>query len=333
MVLINDLLDFSKIESGNLSLELVNFNLRKLIAKSTEIVGLKAEENGVNVIYKVDGNLPEILKGDPTRLGQVLLNLLSNAVKFTTNGLVLVSVNLVKSKGNKHLVKFIVKDDGIGIPESELMNIFKNFSQAKNSTTRLYGGTGLGLSISQNILRLMNGTLEVRSELNKGSEFFFTIELEEAKIEASEKGNIENYKIEKDFRRINILLVEDNPVNSLMATTILEKWNCIIDLAENGVEAIEKLRTKTYHLILMDMTMPKMGGIEASQIIRTDLKVETPIIALTANAIRGDSKKCFDAGMDDYLSKPYSQIDLNRMLTKWVKVTTEKDIGFNLSKV
>jgi PAS domain S-box-containing protein len=333
LVLINDLLDFSKIESGNLSLELVNFNLRKLIAKSTEIVGLKAEENGVNVIYKVDGNLPEILKGDPTRLGQVLLNLLSNAVKFTTNGFVHVSVNLVKSKGNKRLVKFIVKDDGIGIPESELINIFKNFSQAKNSTTRLYGGTGLGLSISQNILRLMNGTLEVRSELNKGSEFFFTIELEEAKIETSEKGNIENYKIEKDFSRINILLVEDNPVNSLMATTILEKWNCIIDLAENGVEAIEKLRTKTYHLILMDITMPKMGGIEASQIIRTDLKVETPIIALTANAISGDSKKCFEAGMNDYLSKPYSQIDLNKMLTKWVKVNTEKEILFNLSKL
>ncbi len=333
LVLINDLLDFSKIESGNLSLELVNFNLRKLISKSTEIVGLKAEENGVDVIYKVDDDLPEILKGDPTRLGQVLLNLLSNAVKFTTNGFVLVSVNLVKIKGNKRLVKFIVKDDGIGIPESELINIFKDFSQAKNSTTRLYGGTGLGLSISQNILRLMNGTLEVRSELNKGSEFFFTIELEEAKIETSEKGNTENYKIEKDFRRSNILLVEDNPVNSLMATTILEKWNCIIDLAENGVEAIEKLKTKTYHLILMDMTMPKMGGIEASQIIRTDLKVETPIVALTANAISGDSKKCFESGMNDYLSKPYAQIDLNRMLTKWIQVNRETEILFNLSKL
>lgn len=332
LVLINDLLDFSKIESGNLSLELVDFNLRKLIAKSTEIVGLKAEENGVNVIYKVDDNLPEILNGDPTRLGQVLLNLLSNAVKFTTNGLVLVSVNLVKIKGDKCLVEFIVKDEGIGIPESELINIFKDFTQAKKSTTRLYGGTGLGLSISQNILKLMNGTLEVRSELNKGSEFFFTIELEEAKNETSEKENNENYKIEKDFKQSFILLVEDNPLNSLMATTILEKWNCIIDLAENGVEAIEKLRAKTYDLILMDMTMPKMGGIEASQIIRDELKVETPIIALTANAISGDSKKCLEAGMNDYLSKPYSQIDLNRVLTKWVNPEAS-EILYDLSKL
>lgn len=335
LILINDLLDFSKINSGNLTLELVGFNMNKLITKTAEIVSLKAGENGVDVICKVDKNLPKTLKGDPTRIGQILLNLLSNAVKFTTNGFVVISVNLVKNEGEKYLVEFLVKDEGIGIPEKELINIFKDFSQAEDSTTRLYGGTGLGLSISQKIVKLMGGELEVRSELNRGSEFFFTIELEGVEFENSEKESNENHEIITDFNQSNILVVEDNPVNSLMATTILEKWNCTVDLAENGIESIEKMKIQSYDLVLMDMNMPKMGGVEASLIIRNELKIETPIIALTANAINGDSEKCFEAGMNGYLSKPYHQIDLNQILTKWIKLDKNsiEEKVINLSKL
>jgi PAS domain S-box-containing protein len=331
LVLINDLLDFSKINSGNLSLEMGGFNLNKLITKTIEAVSLKADINGVDVIAKVDKNLPLMLKGDSTRLGQVLLNLLSNAVKFTTNGSVVVSVNLVQTKAESYLVKFEVKDDGIGIPEEELLNIFKDFSQAKDSTSRFYGGTGLGLSISQKIIRLMDGELEVNSELNKGSEFFFSIELEDLSLDNSDKESIDNYEIINNFNQRIILLVEDNPVNSLMAITILEKWNFRVDLAENGIEAIEKLKIESYDLILMDMTMPKMGGIEASGIIRTQLKIDTPIIALTANAINGDSEKCLNSGMNDYLSKPYLQIDLNKVISKWIQPSDNTLV--NLSKL
>ncbi len=339
LILINDLLDFSKIESGNLSLEMESFNLKKLILKTTEIVSLKADENGVDLISRFDENLPTYLKGDSTRLGQVLLNLLSNAVKFTTNGLVWINVNSIKKENNKQVIQFTVKDQGIGISPNEITAIFNDFSQAKASTTRLYGGTGLGLSISQKIVRLMDGELEVKSEFGKGSEFFFTIAFDEVGEETSEEEFHDNYKIKVDFNQAKILLVEDNPVNSLMATTIIEKWNCNVYLAENGLEAIDMLKSTSYQLILMDMTMPKMGGIEASQIIRNELKIETPIVALTANAINGDSQKCFDAGMNDYLSKPYHQIDLNRVLAKWIedqekaKTKTKTDTLYNLSKL
>ncbi|MDG1475800.1 MAG: ATP-binding protein, partial [Vicingaceae bacterium] len=332
---VNDLLDFSKVETGNLSLELVAFNLNKLIKKTVEIVSLKADKNGVEVTFEIDSNLPKTLKGDPTRLGQVLLNLLSNAVKFTTNGSVIVYVNLINRINNKHKIEFVVKDEGIGIAEEELTNIFKDFKQANDSTSRLYGGTGLGLSISQKIVKLMNGDLEVLSELDKGSEFFFTIELEDAELENSGKELNDNYEIINNFNQCEILLVEDNPVNSLMAITILEKWNCKVDLAENGIESIEKLKVQSYDLILLDMTMPKMGGIEASKIIRNELKIETPIIALTANATKGDSEKCIEAGMNDYLSKPYHQIDLNHILIKWVKIKKVASVEtlVNLSKL
>ena len=335
LVLINDLLDFSKIESGNLSIELVGFNLEKLITKTIGIVELKADENGVKVISDIDENLPNILKCDPTRLGQVLLNLLSNAVKFTTNGRVWISVRLIKNLGHKNRVRFTVRDEGIGISPKEIMTIFEAFSQAKDSISRLYGGTGLGLSISQKIVRLMGGELEVNSEMDRGSEFFFTIEIDEVDQEDLKNEFNDDYMIKDNFNKANILLVEDNPLNSLMATTILEKWNCLIDLAENGIEAIEKLKFQAYDLILMDVAMPKMGGIEASKIIRNELKIDTPIVALTANAISGDNIKCFEVGMNDYLSKPYRQIDLNKILSLWVGAKEDQTIEmlYDLSKL
>jgi len=325
LVLINDVLDFSKIDSGNLSLEMIEFDLSKMINKTTEIISLKADNKGVDIRTSIDIRLPKILIGDPTRLGQVMLNLLTNAVKFTINNSVYISANLIKNEDRNYIIEFIVKDEGIGIPENELTNIFKDFTQAEDSTSRVYGGTGLGLSISQKIVHLMDGELKVRSELNKGSEFFFTIELEGSESNSIENEPDEINELKTDFMQRHILLVEDNKINSFMATTIMEKWNCLVHVAENGIEAIEKLKLQTYNLILMDLNMPKMGGIEASKIIRNKLNIKTPIIALTANAIKGDDQKCLDAGMNDYLSKPYHQIDLNKVLTKWLEISEDSN--------
>jgi len=181
----------------------------------------------------------------------------------------------------------------------------------------------------------MGGELEVNSEMDRGSEFFFTIEIDEVDQEDLKNEFNDDYMIKDNFNKANILLVEDNPLNSLMATTILEKWNCLIDLAENGIEAIEKLKFQAYDLILMDVAMPKMGGIEASKIIRNELKIDTPIVALTANAISGDNIKCFEVGMNDYLSKPYRQIDLNKILSLWVGAKEDQTIEmlYDLSKL
>jgi PAS domain S-box-containing protein len=320
LALINDLLDFSKIESGKLTIEEISFNLKELVCKNKEILSFKADENGVKIDCDVDQNIPEYLSGDPTRLGQVLLNLLSNAVKFTHNGLVTITVKLLKKDKKMNTILFSIKDDGIGIDEKALKNIFDDFSQAEESTTRKYGGTGLGLSISKKIVNLMKGELKVKSKLNLGSEFFFTIDLRDADITSLEKNNDTQNIINDNFQQAKILLAEDNPVNTLLATTILSNWNCEVDTVENGMEAIEKIKAKDYDIILMDLSMPKMGGVEATEIIRKDLKNNTPIIALTANAIKGDDDKCIESGMNGYLSKPFKQIDLNRVLSTWINI-------------
>lgn len=332
LLLINDLLDFSKIESGYLTLEFVTFNLPKLIAKNKALVSLKADENGVNIVSDIDKNLPTNLLGDPIRLGQVILNLLSNAVKFTNNGTVTIKVELIEKQQNRNTLKFSVKDDGIGIEPNEFENIFEDFSQAKSTTTRLFGGTGLGLPISKKIVNLMDGKLKVKSKLNEGSDFYFTIVLEESELVEDQSAH--STQLTEDFKQKKVLVVEDNPVNILMAKTILEKWNCNVFLAKNGIEAIEKVQQAVYDVILMDMRMPKMGGLEATQLIRNEFKISTPIIALTANAIKGENDKCLAAGMNDYVSKPYKQIELNKTLTKWMFKEDFKEIRlYNLTKL
>lgn len=322
LVLINDLLDFSKIESGKLTLEIIPFHLRELVLKTKELLGPKADENGVQIIYEIDNSLPKNLLGDPTRLGQVLINLVGNAVKFTTNGNVYISAKKSETTNSLTAILFEVRDEGIGILETELGNLFENFTQASQSTARLYGGTGLGLSISKKIVDLMGGQLEVTSEKGKGSTFYFTLEMEEGN--STLELDTDAFHIKDNFEQTEILVVEDNPVNILIAKTILENWNCQVDVAQNGKEAIDKLNDKSYQLVLMDMRMPVMGGMEATEIIRKELGLKLPIIALTGNAIKGDQEKCLEAGMNDYLSKPFEQRDLNKVLTKWIDLTQNK---------
>ena len=313
LALINDILDFSKIEMNEMKLDIVNFNLPKLLSNIKDTLSHKAEQNGVNFSLNIEGKVPSKLKGDPGKLNQVLINLVSNAIKFSKNNEVLLKVELLELNGNKCEIKFSVKDNGIGIDQEDISIIFKNFKQAKNSISSKYGGTGLGLPISDKIVRLMEGEIKVESEIKKGSLFYFTISLEKSdKIHDIEVDK----ELKKDFKNASILIVDDNPVNMLMITSVLKKWNCQIAEANNGIVAINLLKSNNYDLILMDLQMPKMGGLEATIIIRKKMNIKTPIIALTANAIIGDNDKCLIAGMDDYLSKPFKQIELNNKMSK-----------------
>ena len=318
LTIINDILDFSKIEAGKFTLEKIDFNLKNIITSAIDSNMFKAEENGIDLNYHIKNNINTTFKGDPTRLNQVLLNLISNAVKFTQNGKVSLIIQLDSKNATHQRLKFSVKDNGIGINKDYLETIYESFSQAEKSTARKYGGTGLGLPISKKIVELMGGELKIKSEINKGSNFYFTIALEYSATDAGSETVYKLSELTEDFHSSKILLVEDNAINRLMATTLLEKWNCDVDYAEDGLQAIEKLKTNKFELILMDMRMPNMGGVDATEIIRKELKVMTPIIALTANAIKGDDKKCKEVGMDDYLSKPFTPIELNQKLTKYI---------------
>ena len=319
LILINDLLDVSKIESGNTILEKIKFDVQKIVSENMELLHFKADKNGVNLTSRIDENIPKYVFGDPTKIGQVILNILSNAIKFTHDGFVILSVDLIEKSNKTCSIKFSVKDNGIGMSEDELKVIFESFCQAKESTTRIYGGTGLGLSISKQIVQLMGGELKVKSKINEGSEFYFTVDLEEADYDKKEDQLNNEFELNKDFKQAKVLLVEDNAINILMAITILEQWNCNVDVAKDGVEAIQKTSENDYCLILMDMRMPKMGGLEATEIIRKDINKTIPIVALTANAIKGDFEKCISAGMNDYLSKPFKQIELNKILVNWIQ--------------
>ncbi len=324
LVIINDILDFSKIESGNLIIESVEFSLQKIIDKSYRIMKLKAEEKGILLYYSIEDTIHDAVMGDPTRLGQVILNLMSNAVKFTDFGSVLIFVKKVEDIGNSTRIMFSVKDSGIGIAEDKLDSIFNSFTQEENSTTRKYGGTGLGLAISKKIVEQMGGDLEVVSQKGHGSEFYFSLEFEKGSGNVVTEIGEELIQIE-NFKRKKILLVEDNAINRFMATTLLQQWNCVVDHAEDGIIAVEKLKAKQYDLVFMDMLMPNMNGIDATKIIRNELKLTVPIIALTANAITGESEKCKAVGMNDYLSKPFDPKDLNFKMAKWLDIIAVKN--------
>ncbi len=333
LTIINDILDFSKIEAGKFTLEKIRFNLKEIISSAIGSNKFKAEENGIDLSYYIDSNVKTTFKGDPTRLNQVILNLLSNAVKFTLNGKVTLTIELNRENSTHQLLKFSVKDNGIGIEKDYLKNIYESFSQAEKSTARKYGGTGLGLPISKKIVELMGGELKIESEIKKGSHFYFVINLEFSKEKHDSGGINKLLDLTEDFNSTKVLLVEDNTINRLMAITLLEKWNCDVDYAEDGLEALEKLKNNTYELILMDVRMPNMGGVEATKIIRSDLEITTPIIALTANAIKGDDNKCIDVGMDDYLSKPFEPLELNQKITQYVNLKEEKEEIKQLKKI
>jgi len=314
--IIEDILDFSKIESGKLIIDKINFNLHEELILSAEIFKANCLESKVSLIINSDNSLPKYINADPLRIKQVISNLLSNAIKFTEEGEVTLNINY---QDNKLLIS--IKDNGKGIAKNKLKYIFESFNQEDNSTTRKFGGTGLGLAISKKLINLMGGEINVKSEEGVGSEFFFSIPVTTVK---GKQGNNILQEQEVQGTGQNVLIVEDNKSNQLLMKIILTEMNFNVEIAEDGKKGVEAYMHGDYNLILMDENMPNMNGIEATQLI---IKYEkehhidhTPIIALTANAVKGDRKKFLDAGMDEYLSKPVDVEKLAQTIKKVISL-------------
>ena len=317
LVIINDILDISKIEAGKLKLEAITFNIRDVIKRSITVLSLKAEEKGLELKMQIDKSIASVLVGDPYRLNQIMLNLISNAVKFTEKGSVEVFCKAKIYNDKYQQLSITVKDTGIGMDEVYQSKLFQKFLQEENSTSRKYGGTGLGLSITKQLVDLMNGEIKVESKKNKGTTIELLIPFPIGKPEDLESEN----PAKVDSRILNgkrILLVEDNHMNRLLAIEILKYYGAEIDEAINGKIATELISENKYDVVLMDLSMPIMDGYEATSIIRNKLKSATPIIALTANAIKGENKKCLEAGMNDYISKPFDETSLVQTIGKWM---------------
>ncbi|MBT5402248.1 MAG: PAS domain S-box protein [Crocinitomicaceae bacterium] len=313
--IINDILDFSKLEAGKLEVDSIPFNIETILDQTKSALLYSAESKGVYFDIKVDGNMAECYLGDPFRLYQVILNLCTNAIKFTEDGGLLVEISVAKESKASQLIVIDFTDTGIGIAENKIGDLFKSFSQTDIGTARKYGGTGLGLSIARQLAEAMGGSLELlKSKIDAGSTFRLSMNLPVyIEVEREKKAIVE---LDFDFEEgIKILLVDDNEMNRMMARAILERKKFLVDEAVDGKEAIVQLKGNEYAVVLMDIMMPEMDGLEATSVIRNELKLEVPIIALTANAIKGDGQKCLDAGMQGYLSKPYSPNQLYEVIS------------------
>jgi PAS domain S-box-containing protein len=317
LVIINDILDFSKIESGKLAFDSIDFNLPQLCSALIDMMIPKAIEKGIKLSSQIDKNVPEYLTGDPTRLNQIFFNLIGNAIKFTLNGEVSLHIKLLNETYAKAELEFDINDTGIGISAESQARIFESFIQASNDTTRKYGGTGLGLAITKHLVEMQGGSICVKSELNKGSCFSFRMKFKKSLLQKDENTKqLTNLKTKENLflDGVNVLLVEDNILNQLLAKKVLVNWKCIVDVAANGVIAIEKIKKNNYDIILMDIQLPEMDGYEATRFIRTKLeqpKRDVPIIAMTAHAIVCEAERCIQAGMNDYISKPFDENSLN----------------------
>jgi signal transduction histidine kinase len=315
--IINDLLDLSKIESGQIHLEQIDFNLNDLLNKIFLMMKYKAKENGIAFRYRLSPEIPSILSGDPLRITQVLTNLVNNALKFTSQGSVEFIVEQINRDQDDLQVLFKVKDTGIGISDHGKSLLFKEFSQTEKTIARQYGGTGLGLAISKNLVGLMKGQIGVRSELNEGSEFWFMLPLKSAEPKIPEILK----QVEEAPLHLKILVAEDNMISQKVAKLTLKHLGFDCDVAQNGMEAYNMFIKGDYHLVLMDIQMPELDGLQSTAIIRAferdELKgLSAYIVAVTANAMIEDKERCLLAGMDSFMSKPFTDLDLGHILTK-----------------
>lgn len=314
LVIINDILDLSKINSEKLEIEKINFNLSEILDSVQKTFEFKTKEKAIEFKLDLDPNIPEKLCGDPTRISQILLNIVGNAVKFTETGSVTLNCYLKKQSRLGYCIAFDVIDTGIGIKKENIKNVFKTFSQANSTITRKFGGTGLGLPISKKLIELQGGTIGIKSKPGQGTTFSFTLELGEPLPETKPLRSAIKIDVTKEQKsKIKILLAEDNKINQLVAVKFLDRFGFKSDIANNGKEAVEKMKNNDYDLVLMDIQMPEMDGLQASRIIKSNLKVEekdTKIMAMTASVLKKEIKKCYDAGMDDYIPKPFNPDEL-----------------------
>jgi len=324
MAIINDILDFSKIESGQVQFESISFQLKEMVDNVYQLLRFKADEKGIKFSYIIDTNVPPVLSGDPLRISQILMNLANNAIKFTHQGKVEIRIELVDEYEEASRILFRVIDTGIGISEEGKQVLFKEFHQTESSMSRRYGGTGLGLAISKNLVNLMNGEINVTSTQGKGSEFYFRIPLKKSTLEDKEKEL--HCHLPKDVR---ILVAEDNLINQKVFGLSLKQLGYTCDMAENGQEAFDMHIANPYDIIFMDMQMPGTDGLEATAMIREYEKKnanfpETYIAAVTANSLNKDKDECIVGGMNNFLSKPFSEKELITILQEGLKTKSNE---------
>ncbi len=318
--LISDILDFSKIEAGKIDFETSDFNLHELVNSIQKTFSIKAAEKGLKVEVALDRDVPVSLNGDYVRLNQIITNLVGNSVKFTEEGGIYIHVSMKKKTRDALTLQFKVEDTGIGISADKLQDIFDPFVQAGRSYTMNMGGTGLGLAITKKLVELQDGKISVESKEGKGSVFTFCLPYKPGKSDVGDKKDKPSEKALGSLRNIRILLVEDNIINQVIASKYLMKWGGIVDEAENGLVAVEKVKKSTYDVVLMDLQMPEMDGYDAAAEIRKldSGKNSIPIIALTASALLEVKQKVMDVGMNDYITKPFDPVELNHKILKYV---------------
>ena len=321
--IINDILDFSKIEAGKMDIETIPFKLSQVLENIESLILPKIKDKQLHWSIEKMDDIPDIMNGDPLRLNQILINLCNNAVKFTHQGDIKLSVHSTKREENSLMLEFSVQDSGIGMTEEQAENIFSSFIQADTSITRQYGGTGLGLAICKQLTELMGGKIWLETKEGQGSTFYFTVVFQTSDEQALKEYQSLQESVETELENIagsRVLLVEDNKVNQLVAKKIVEKSGMVVEIANNGQEALDKLQQSSYDAVLMDIQMPVMGGLEATERIRDELKLkDLPIIAMTANAMTGDKEKCLIAGMNDYTTKPINPKRLIQTLSNWIQ--------------
>ena len=318
MMLINDVLDFTKIETGNVQLEQVTVDLRELLQSIVATMQFKADSKSIYIRHHIDEAVPDTIIGDSTRLVQILLNLIGNAIKFTSKGGVVIDLKVIEQTNVDARIRFAVTDTGIGIEQEQMNSIFELWKQAATDTTRKYGGTGLGLAISKRLVNLHDSRINVDSVPGHGSTFWFTITFKKAIDSLVNKKN----KVEEGLK-LHALVVDDNQINRLLINKVLKKWGATADFAENGVEAVQKIKVnKNYDLVLMDIHMPEMDGLEATKIVRglpESYFQQLPVIALTASMMDSQMSQIAGAGMNDYILKPFDPKALFEKLSKYQK--------------
>jgi PAS domain S-box-containing protein len=305
IVLINDILDLAKVDAGKMTFVQTPFKMAISISAMLHLFETKIQEKNLELVKEYDSKIPEVLVGDPVRLHQIILNLVSNAVKFTSTGKITVRVQLLNESEENVTIEFAVTDTGIGIAENKIDKIFENFQQASSVTSRLYGGTGLGLAIVKQLVEPQGGSINVKSQIGKGSTFSFTLPFKKTIVEA--QLTTELVELNTEIKNIKVLVVEDIALNQLLMKTLLDDFGFESDIAANGKIAIEKLQTKSFDIILMDLQMPEMNGFEATEYIRNTLNSKLPIIALTADVTTVDLAKCKAVAMNDYIAKPVDE--------------------------
>jgi signal transduction histidine kinase/CheY-like chemotaxis protein len=316
LVIVGDILDFSKIKAGKLNIERITFSVADVLNNAGAIFEHRLKKKRLELFTSVDPAIPQWLVGDPHRLNQVLINLLGNAIKFTDQGHIQVDVTLREETAGGVILTFTVKDTGIGIPEASLAHIFDSFAQGSRDTSRLYGGTGLGLTICKQLLHLQGGDIGVSSAIGKGASFQFYLPFGISETAATDRNTAETTQ---DYSKLlagkRFLVAEDNEINQKLIDYVLRKAGATVEMFSNGADAIRYLKQdQVFDLIIMDIQMPEMDGYETTRYIRNDLKLQTPIIAMTATAMKGEQRQCIESGMNEYMTKPFEFTELYKRI-------------------